>query len=158
LQAPIYVRQPSFVCDIVHMLGKGLRTSPCPRIVLVSIDGRRRVMSLRYLASQHWVKVSAMVLTVMSAKSIRAEMGRPRAVSDHAVPQRERPIYIWSWAKPGIHLPASLDQQVKLASADVLKRRAFARADVHLGCVFQDRGNAPKRNVQPTSCQPQHIC
>lgn len=55
-----------------------------------------------------------------SVSSLRADIRLPHVLSDHAVLQRDRPIYIWGWAIPGSHLVAKFHAQTVPAVADPL--------------------------------------
>ncbi len=50
----------------------------------------------------------------------QAQIVLPHAISDHAVLQRERPIHIWGWARPGAHVEARFHAQTVAAEADAL--------------------------------------
>jgi sialate O-acetylesterase len=65
-------------------------------------------------------KIFTWVFVAMAVGYARADVRLPSVLSSHAVLQRERPIHIWGWAKPGAHLNASLHQQTALALADKL--------------------------------------
>jgi sialate O-acetylesterase len=68
------------------------------------------------------VMAVALVLGMYSSASIQAEIRLPSVISDHAVLQRDRPIHIWGWSKPGISLKVSLDRQTAMSVADALGR------------------------------------
>jgi len=51
---------------------------------------------------------------------MHAQIVLPHALGDHAVLQRERPIHIWGWAKPGAHLEARFHTQTVVTEVDPL--------------------------------------
>ncbi|HEY1500904.1 MAG TPA: sialate O-acetylesterase [Acidobacteriaceae bacterium] len=53
-----------------------------------------------------------------SFSPLHADVRLPHLFSDHAVLQRDRPIHIWGWASPGVHLSAKLHAQAVPAVAD----------------------------------------
>jgi sialate O-acetylesterase len=62
----------------------------------------------------------ALMTVVGPMMAARAEIRLPKAISDHAVLQRERPIHIWGQATPGAHVVAQFHGKSVAADADTL--------------------------------------
>ena len=59
-----------------------------------------------------------LVLLLSGCSSLLAEVRLPNLLSDHAVLQRQRPVRIWGWARPGENVTVSFHQQTLAATAD----------------------------------------
>lgn len=57
---------------------------------------------------------------LITAASSRAEVRFPGLLSDHAVLQRDRPIHIWGWSSPDVHLTARFHNQTVATHSDKL--------------------------------------
>jgi sialate O-acetylesterase len=103
-------------------------------------------MILRCFAKARRRPLLALVLCMMTVRGALAEVRLPKMLSDHAVLQRERPIHLWGWSKPGALLRASLHEQTATTAADPLGRWSLYLKPERAGGPYQLRiaGDGPE--------------
>ncbi len=65
-------------------------------------------------------RIGLVLVCLLPAACVRADVRLPHLLSDHAVLQRDRPIHIWGWAAPDAHLSLRFHAQSVAAQADSL--------------------------------------
>jgi sialate O-acetylesterase len=78
-----------------------------------------------------------LVVLLFSASVGLAEVQLPKALSDHAVLQREKPLHIWGWATPGEPVAVSFHTQKQSTVADELGKWSVYLAPEHAGGPYQ---------------------
>ncbi|MDQ2835463.1 MAG: sialate O-acetylesterase [Acidobacteriota bacterium] len=66
----------------------------------------------------HRIGIGLLLLPVLSARIVRAEIRLPKLISDHAVFQRQVPIHLWGWTSPGEHITLAFHAQTRTAQAN----------------------------------------
>ena len=62
--------------------------------------------------------VVSLLILVLTAPPVRAEVKLPKVIGSHMVLQRDRPLPIWGWADPGEEVTVKLDEATATAKAD----------------------------------------
>ncbi|MDP9050497.1 MAG: sialate O-acetylesterase [Acidobacteriota bacterium] len=96
-----------------------------------------------------WLSFLTAVLAIVAAFPARAEVRFPKALSDHAVLQRQAPIHVWGWCSPDAHLTAHFHQQTVKAQADSLGKWSLYLAPEEAGGPYTltMSGDGPDRSI-----------
>ena len=55
---------------------------------------------------------------IAASLPLAAEVRIPNVFSDHAVIQRDKPVRVWGWARPGEHVTVAFHKQTRPATAN----------------------------------------
>jgi sialate O-acetylesterase len=95
-------------------------------------------------------KLSLLVLSLLLAPALRAELKLPALFSDGAVLQRGQPIPVWGWSQPGAELHVLLGEELHKTRADAFGRWAVEFAPRKVGAplrlVVETQGGRLQRN------------